>query len=131
MDTQVRDLADVASQMTDLDMGMRQEFYQLGGAFDDNGELIKETVDENGNAVQRSIDVNGNLMLRAFDQTGNAIGQNVININKALGDLANIEAMPGSSVSMGNLSPAMQASPRQGQPNVPTSGFMSPFSQTV
>jgi len=131
MDTQVRDIADVASQMTDLDMGMRQEFYQLGGAFDDNGELIKETVDENGNAVQRSIDVNGNLMLRAFDQTGNAIGQNVININKALGDLASIEAMPGASVSMGNLSPAMQASPRQGQPNVPTSGFMSPYSQTV
>jgi hypothetical protein len=131
MDTQVRDLADVASQMTDLDMGMRQEFYQLGGAFDDNGELIKETVDENGNAIQRSIDVNGNLMLRAFDQTGETIGQNVININKALGDLANIEAMPGASVSMGNLSPAMQASPRQGQPNVPTSGFMSPFSQTV
>jgi len=110
---------------------MRQQFYQMNGAFDDTGELIQESVDQQGNTIRRSVDENGNLLLRAFDDTGNAIGQNVININKALGDLANIESMPGASVSMGNLSPAMQASPKQGQPNVPTSGFMSPFSQTV
>ena len=131
MDTQVKDLAGVASQMTELDMGMRQQFYQMNGAFDDTGELIQESVDEQGNTIRRSVDDNGNLLLRAFDNTGTAIGQNVININKALGDLANLESMPGASVSMGNLSPAMQASPKQGQPNVQTSGFMSPFSQTV
>jgi hypothetical protein len=131
MDSQVRDIADVASQMTDLDMDMRQQFYQMGGAFDDTGALIAESVDEQGNTIRRSVDQSGNLLMRAFDQTGNAIGQNVININKALGDLASIEAMPGSSISMGNLSPAMEASPREGQPNVPTSGFMSPFTNTV
>lgn len=131
MDTQVRDLAGVASQMTDLDMGMRQQFYQMGGAFSDTGELIQESVDQNGNTIRRSIDESGNLLLRAFDDTGTTIGQNVININKALGDLANIETMPGANLSMGNLSPAMQANPRQGEPNVPTSGFMSPFTTTV
>ena len=131
MDTQIRDLAGVASQMTDLDMDMRQQFYQLDGAFDDTGELITESVMDNGNVIQRSIDNNGNILLRAFDQTGEAIGQNVININKALGDLASLETMPGSSVSMGNLSPALQANPKEGEPSVPTSGFMSPYTTTV
>jgi hypothetical protein len=86
---------------------------------------------DNGNVIQRSIDNNGNILLRAFDQTGEAIGQNVININKALGDLASLETMPGSSVSMGNLSPALQANPKEGEPSVPTSGFMAPYTTTV
>jgi hypothetical protein len=81
--------------------------------------------------IQRSIDNNGNILLRAFDQTGESIGQNVININKALGDLASLETVPGASISMGNLSPAIQADPKDNEPNVPTSGFMTPFTQTV
>lgn len=131
MDTQIRDIASVASQMTDLDMGMRQEFYQLGGAFDDNGELIKESVDDNGNLIQRSIDTNGNILLRAFDQTGNAIGQNVINIGKTLGDLAGINTLPGANISMGNLTAPLQANPDASQPNVPVSGFMAPYTETA
>ena len=130
MDTQIRDIAGVASQMSDLDMDMRQQFYQLGGAFDDNGELIKETVDENGNLIQRSIDTNGNILLRAFDQTGNEIGQNVVNIGRALGDLADLNTLPGANISMGNLSPALQATPQNDQPNVPVSGFMAPYTET-
>lgn len=131
MDTQVKRIAEVASQMTDLDMGMRQQFYQLDNAFDETGTLIQNSVDENGNTVVRSVDENGNLLLRAFDQTGNLIGQNVLDIGKVLDDLAEIQDVPGANISMGNLSPALQANPRQGEPNVPTSGFMSPFSQTV
>ena len=131
MDTQIRDIAGVASQMSDLDMDMRQQFYQLGGAFDDNGELIKETVDENGNLIQRSIDTNGNILLRAFDQTGNEIGQNVVNIGRALGDLADLNTLPGANISMGNLSPALQAAPQNDQPNVPVSGFMAPYTETA
>lgn len=131
MDTQIRDIASVASQMTDLDMDMRQQFYQLGGAFDDNGELIKESVDANGNLIQRSIDTNGNILLRAFDKTGNAIGQNVINIGKALGDLAGINTLPGANISMGNLTAPLQANPDPRQPNVPVSGFMAPYTETI
>ncbi len=130
MDTQIRDLAGVASQMGDLDMDMRQQFYQLDALFDDNGELIRNTIDDNGNTIQRSIDTNGNILLRAFDDTGQSIGQNVININRALGDLADLENMPGANISMGNLSPALQADPRADQPNVPTSGFMAPYTET-
>ena len=99
MDTQIKDLAGVASQMTDLDMGMRQQFYQWDASFDDNGELIQESVQENGNTIQRSIDNNGNILLRAFDQQGETIGQNVININRALGDLADLNTMPGANIS--------------------------------
>ena len=131
MDTQIRDIAGVASQMSDLDMGMRQQFYQLGGAFDDNGELIKESVDDNGNLIQRSIDTNGNILLRAFDQTGNEIGQNVINIGKALGDLAGVDTLPGANISMGNLTAPLQANPDPRQPNVPVSGFMAPYTETI
>ena len=130
MDATIRDLASVSSQMDDLDIGMRQQFYQLGAAFDDNGELITETVDDNGNMIRRSIDINGNILLQAFDNTGEEIGQNVININNALMDLADLDTIPGANYSMGNLSPAMQADPRSDQPNVPTSGFMAPYTET-
>jgi len=92
--------------------------------------LIRESVQENGNTIQRSIDNNGNILLRAFDQTGESIGQNVININRALGDLADLNTMPGANISMGNLTPAVQAGPNQSQPNVPTSGFMAPYTET-
>ena len=83
MDTQVKDLAGVASQMTELDMGMRQQFYQMNGAFDDAGQLIQESVDEQGNTIRRSVDDNG-LLLRAFDNT-EIIGQNVINVTRHWG----------------------------------------------
>jgi hypothetical protein len=69
-------------------------------------------------------------MIQKFDQQGQAIGNKVFNINEALAQLAGLGTLPGASVSMGNLSPAMQASPT-GKTNVPTGGFMAPFSVTV
>lgn len=130
MDTQVSSLAGLASQMTDLDMDMRQEFFQMEGAFDDTGALIRQEVTDTGVTIQRNIDQNGNLMIQKFDQQGQSIGNKVFNINEALAQLAGLGTLPGASVSMGNLSPAMQASPT-GKTNVPTGGFMAPFSVTV
>ena len=130
MNTQVSDIAALASQMTDLDMGMRQEFYQMGGAFDDTGALIRQEVTENGETIRRNIDQNGNLLIEKFDQTGQALGNKVFNINEALAQLAGLGTLPGASVSMGNLSPALQAQPN-GKTNVPTGGFMAPYSVTV
>jgi hypothetical protein len=130
MDTQVSSLAGLASQMTDLDMDMRQEFFQMEGAFDDTGALIRQEVTDTGITIQRNIDQNGNLMIQKFDQQGLAIGNKVFNINEALAKLAGIDTLPGASVSMGNLSPALQASPN-GETNVPTGGFMAPFTATV
>jgi len=130
MDTQVSNLAGLASQMTELDMGMRQEFFQMEGAFDDTGALISQEVTDTGETIRRNIDQNGNLMIQKFDQQGQFIGNKVFNINEALAQLAGLGTLPGASVSMGNLSPALQASPN-GQTNIPTGGFMAPFSMTV
>ena len=123
MDTQLRDLARIASGQSDLDMRMRQDFKQIGDSFDDTGQLIQNTVNQNGTTISRAIDSNGNLLLRAFDMQGNRIGDKVLNINKSLFDLQNLQNMAGANTSMGNLSPAMQG-------NVPTGGFASPFTTT-
>jgi hypothetical protein len=123
MDTQLRDLARIASGQSDLDMRMRQDFKQIGDSFDDTGQLIQNTVSQNGTTISRAIDSNGNLLLRAFDMQGNRIGDKVLNINKSLFDLQNLKNMAGANTSMGNLSPAMQG-------NVPTGGFASPFTTT-
>ncbi len=61
----------------------------------------------NGQSIQMET-----FCFKPFDNTGQSIGQNVININRALGDLADLETMPGANISMGNLSPALQADPR-------------------
>lgn len=121
--TQARDLARVAAAQTDMDMGMRQNFQQLGDAFDDTGNLIRNSIDAQGNTISRAVDQNGNLLLKSFDVTGREIGNKVININRSLNDLSNMNNVAGANVSMGNLSPAMQGT-------VPTSGLMSPFSTT-
>lgn len=123
MDTQIRDLARVAASQGDIALENRQEFKQIGDAFDDQGNLIRNSIDANGNTVSRAIDNNGNLLLRSFDVNGRAIGDKVMNINKSLNQLAQLPYMAGANTSMGNLSPAMKA-------NVPQGGFMSPFAQT-
>ena len=121
--TAARDLAKVASTQNDLDMGMRQNFHQLGNAFDDTGALIKSSIDAQGNTITRNMDQQGNLLLRSFDVTGRAIGDKVININRSLADLQNMQNVQGANASMGNLSPAMSG-------QVPVSGFASPFATT-
>jgi|TARA_R110000744_G_scaffold6973_3_gene23983 hypothetical protein len=118
-----KNMAEIASSQTDLEMSMRQEFKQLGDAFDDGGQLIRNTIDDQGNTISRAMDDQGNLLLRSFDVTGKVIGNKVININRVLNDLGELKNVAGANTSMGNLSPAMQG-------NVPTGGFMSPFSQT-
>ena len=123
MDTQTRDIAKVAAQQGNLNDNMRQQFNQIGQAFDDNGRLIQNSILNNGNIISRNIDDNGNLLLRAFDTTGRTIGNQVVNINRALTDLSQLDFYAGANVSMGNASPAMRGA-------VPTSGFASPFTTT-
>ena len=96
---------------------------EIGQAFDDNGQLISNSVDEQGNTLSRAIDENGNLLLRSFDVTGSEIGNKVININKSLYELGNLQRMAGANISMGNLSPTSQG-------DIPTGGFASPFTMT-
>ena len=123
MDTQARDLATLAAEQTDLDLNIRNEFKQLGQAFDDQGNLIQNSVLENGTSVSRAIDKNGNLLLRSFSATGERVGDQVLNINRTLNNLSQLNTRQGANVSMGNLSPAMSA-------GVPSTGFASPFATT-
>jgi hypothetical protein len=123
LDTQTRDLAAIAAQQGDIDQAMRSQFSQLSTSFDDNGRLLQNSILNNGNVISRAIDDSGNLLLRSFDSTGRSIGNQVININRALNDLNNLDFRAGANVSMGNLSPAMTGA-------VPTSGFASPFTAT-
>lgn len=126
MDTTIRDLARVASAQTDIDMGTRQEFKQLSDAFDDQGNLIANSVGDNGNTISRAIDNQGNLLLRAFDTQGRAMGDRVIDINRSLMSLNDLGNISGANAGMGNLSPPMQA----GSGGAVTSGFMSPYATT-
>ena len=121
--TAARDMANVAASQTDLDIGMRQNFKQIGSAFDDTGALISSSIDEQGNTINRKMDDQGNMILDRFSVTGEALGQKVININNTLTELGARPNNPGANVSMGNLTPASSS-------QVPTSGFASPFATT-
>jgi hypothetical protein len=120
---QTRDLANIASGMSELDINMRQDFNQIGKAFDNSGQLIQNSIEENGNTISRAVDKNGMLLLRRFDVTGNALGDKVINLSRAYTNLNSISNMPGSNAAMGTLSPALTGS-------VANSGFMSPYATT-
>ena len=123
MNIQARDLASIAAEQTDLDVNMRNEFKQLGQAFDEQGNLIENSVMDNGTTVSRAIDQSGNLLLRSFDAQGNRMGDQVMNINRSLNNLSQLSTKQGANTSMGNLSPAMSS-------GAPSSGFASPYATT-
>ena len=123
MNIQARDLASIAAEQTDLDVNMRNEFKQLGQAFDEQGNLIENSVMDNGTTVSRAIDQSGNLLLRSFDAQGNRMGDQVMNINRSLNNLSQLSTKQGANTSMGNLSPAMSSA-------APSSGFASPYATT-
>ncbi len=123
LDAQTKNIAAVAAEQSDIDQQSRNEFKQISNAFDDQGQLITNTVNENGTTISRAIDQNGNLLLRSFDLQGNRLGDQVININRSLYNLSQLDTYQGANISMGNLSPAMSE-------GAPTDGFASPFAVT-
>ena len=104
-----RSLAKVASGMEALDLNTRQEFHQLGNAFDDEGALIQNSIDANGNTLQRSIDDKGNMIIDKFNVNGEAMGQKMFNIDLSIAALKEIPSQ-GSNAAMGNLTPALASS---------------------
>ena len=80
---------------------MRNDFNQLGSAYDDNGDLIRSSIDQQGNTITRSINEQGMMMLNSFDVTGQKLGQSVIDVGARVNQLAQY-----SQATMGNLSPA-------------------------
>jgi len=124
LDNQTRELASVAAEQTDIDQNMRNEFKELSRAFDDQGNLISNSVMQNGTTVSRAVDNSGNLLLRSFDAQGNRMGDQVMNINRSLNNLSQLATVQGANTSMGNLSAPMSNA-------APSSGFASsPFATT-
>ena len=94
--TTARDMARSASAQTDLDIASRQNYSQLGAAFDDNGALIPTNVDQQGNTTTRQLDDGGNLLLNRFDVRGNNTGFMSINLRESLQQLSSLQ-MPARS----------------------------------
>jgi len=121
---QTRDLATLASDIETLDTGLRQDFHQLGNAFDDSGQLITNSIEANGTSLTREIDNTGNLILNRFNSQGQNMGQKMINIDKAILAMKSIPSQ-GTNTAMGELSPAGSAA---------EGGFAStnqPYAQTA
>lgn len=89
---QSRDLARLASNNARLDTGMREEFNQLGNAFDNTGRLVESSIDGQGNTLTRRIDADGNLLLDVFDVMGRNVDNKLINIRKSFQNLSDMNA---------------------------------------
>jgi len=63
---------------------IRQQYQALVGAFDDQGNLIRNTVNEDGSALSRTLDGAGNLTVNRFDSTGMNAGQLTLNVPQML-----------------------------------------------
>ena len=127
MGGQIRDLAQLSSGISDLDMQQRVQFSELSSSFDEQGSLIKRSVDSNGNIIARAVDDKGNLILKSFNTRGDMLDSRVININRALYDLSQVSYRPGANTFGGQLSSAQKEGVVPSEVN---SGLMSPFAQT-
>lgn len=116
--TAARDMAKLAAGQEGLDANMRADFAQMGSAFDDNGQLIKNSIDDQGNTITRAMDQQGNMLLKKFNVQGQETGSSLINIGQRLQQL---QAKPNAgNTGMGTLTPQAQVG-----------GFAaSPFQQT-
>ena len=112
------------SQLSGLPDQMRQQFYQLGGSFDKQGNLIQNSIDEQGNTITRALDNQGNMMIRKFDASGASMGQMAMNLNDVMGQINQLGLVPGGNAGMGNLSQPLQ------DLGTGNGGFMSPFGRT-
>lgn len=116
--TAARDMAKLAAGQEGLDASMRADFEQMGAAFDDNGQLIQNSIDAQGNTITRAMDQQGNMLLKKFNVQGQETGSSLINIGQRLQQLQ--AKRTEGNTGMGTLTPQAQVG-----------GFAaSPFQQT-
>lgn len=63
-----------------LDQQTRRQYADMVTSFDQQGNLIQNTVNEQGIQISRALDQQGNLMVNRFDRTGNQIARNLYNV---------------------------------------------------
>lgn len=89
-----------------LDNNIRQQFADLSTSFDNDGNLVGQSVDGAGNTTRRSFDTSGNLNLATFDAQGQLTGQRQMSINSALANLQAYEVANENSNRINSLTPA-------------------------
>ena len=104
--TAARDMAKLASGQEGLDANMRADFAQMGAAFDDNGQLIQNSIDSQGNTITRAMDQQGNMLLKKFNVQGQETGSSLINIGQRLQQLQ--AKRSEGNTGMGALTPQAQ-----------------------
>jgi hypothetical protein len=104
--TAARDLAKLAAGQEGLDANMRADFEQMGAAFDDNGQLIQNSIDSQGNTITRAMDQQGNMLLKKFNVQGQETGSSLINIGQRLQQLQ--AKRTEGNTGMGALTPQAQ-----------------------
>lgn len=109
--------------MNDLPVEMRQQFYQMGQSFDEQGNLIRNSIDQNGNVLSRQMDDQGNMIINRFNSQGDSMGVMTMNLNEVMANVQKIQANPIQNAGrMGGLSPA-----NKGFGGDMGNGLMTPF----
>lgn len=67
-----------------LDQQTRRQYADMITSFDQQGNLIQNTVNEQGVQISRALDQQGNLMVNRFDRTGNQIARDMYNVPEML-----------------------------------------------
>jgi hypothetical protein len=102
---------------------VREQFIEMGNAFDDSGNLIKESINEQGYTTRREMTDQGNLLLNTYDLQGRLFNQRQVDITSALTNiqnLQNIQANNRSNARVNSLSPSASQM-----------GFASPYANTA
>ena len=82
--TQLNSIAAASLNIAGLDKGMTRNFAQMADAFDDNGQLVQNSINKDGSITRRMVDAQGNLQLGRFSNAGEFLGENIINVQETV-----------------------------------------------
>ena len=82
--TQLNSIAAASLNIAGLDKGMTRNFAQMADAFDDNGQLVQNSINKDGSITRRMVDAQGNLQLGRFSNAGEFLGEDLINVQETV-----------------------------------------------
>lgn len=84
----------MATQGNNIPPDLASTFNLISGSFDQNGQLIPESIGQNGVRTFRQMDPQGNLNYSQTDQNGQLLSQTLVNLNSSF-NMANSLGMGG------------------------------------